>query len=341
MLYTSLETLLKEASQNPYPVYLIHSAQSFKRQETTKRLIAKVYHPVLDEFNFQRFDGGSLNVQDLSDAVEALPMMIDRKCVVVDGLDVEGLPAEEYKKLQQVLEDPPETCVLILTVDSTDLKKSSRFQKLTALAEKKGAVVALGDLRESDWVKFARDRGKKLGCAFEKDALERFCALCPRDMQAMEQELEKLALYSAGEPVTVDMVEDLTTKDVQARAFDLAGHLLSHRPERAFESLQALLNQKQPPVAILGALASTYVDLYRAKAARQAGKGQEEIVQAFDYKRKEFRVQNALRSQGRYSLEMLRQALEILNRCDLRLKGDKTDPAIILEQAMAQLLLLH
>ena len=137
------------------------------------------------------------------------------------------------------------------------------------------------------------------------------------------------------------MVEDLTTKDVQARAFDLAGHLLSHRPERAFESLQALLNQKQPPVAILGALASTYVDLYRAKAARQAGKGQEEIVQAFDYKRKEFRVQNALRSQGRYSLEMLRQALEILNRCDLRLKGDKTDPAIILEQAMAQLLLLH
>ncbi len=341
MLYTSLATLLKEAQQNPYPVYLIHSAQSYKREETAKRLISKVYHPVLDEFNFQRFDGGKLSAQALSDAVEALPMMIDRKCVVVDSLDVEGLPAEEYKKLREILEDLPETCVLILTVDSSDLKKSSRFQKLRALVEKKGAVVALADPRRSDWLKFAKDQGKKLGCNFEKEALERFCTLCPQDMTSMEQELRKLALYSGGEPVTVEMVENLTTKNVQARAFDLAGHLLAHRPEKAFEGLKALLDQKQEPVAILSALASTYVDLYRAKVARQGGLGERELLETFDYKGKEFRAENAMGNQGRYSLEMLREALEILANCDLRLKGDRTEAATVLEQAMTQLLLLH
>ena len=46
-------------------------------------------------------------------------------------------------------------------------------------------------------------------------------------------------------------------------------------------------------------------------------------------------------NQGRYSLEMLREALEILANCDLRLKGDRTEAATVLEQAMTQLLLLH
>ena len=39
--------------------------------------------------------------------------------------------------------------------------------------------------------------------------------------------------------------------------------------------------------------------------------------------------------------EMLREALEILANCDLRLKGDRTEAATVLEQAMTQLLLLH
>ena len=56
---------------------------------------------------------------------------------------------------------------------------------------------------------------------------------------------------------------------------------------------------------IAGALISSYVDMYRAKAALASGERVEAVAQAFNYKGREFRLRYAAQDASRLTLAQL------------------------------------
>ena len=101
-----------------------------------------------------------------------------------------------------------------------------------------------------------------------------------------------------------------------------------------------LFYQNEEPVSILAVLSTSYLDLYRVRAAVQSGKNSLEPAKYFDYKGKEFRLRNAERDGGRFSMEMLRESLEVLLAADLSLKSARGDRRTVMEKLIAQLLLI-
>lgn len=334
-----------------YRVYLLYGEEKYLKEMYLKKLVKLAAPQGLEEFNLHRFDAGQMEVDDLIESCEALPMMAQQRCVVVEKFDFESLNAQDKAKVTELLEDPPETTVLLLVVDKEDFlpKKSASAKKLVALCDKAGAVIELKKRDSSDLSRFIRSRLEPKGCTVSKACCDLLIERCEKNMLTLSGELEKLAAYVQGEwnatpqtPVelTEQMIETVTCKTVNASVYDLARAILADRLEKAMRIVEDLLYLRYQPTAILAALSGAYLDLYIAKTAREVGQGEEAIKQNFSYKGRDFVVRNSLRDCSRYSLRVLERSVICLAQTDHRMKSSRADPTILLEQAVTQLFVL-
>jgi DNA polymerase-3 subunit delta len=126
------------------------------------------------------------------------------------------------------------------------------------------------------------------------------------------------------------------TPKTEARVYDLGKMILAGNPQRAMEILHDLFYLREAPIAVLAALITGYVDLYRARAAKDTGVSAPEVVSRFGYKGREFRVNNAFGA--RISLPALRRSLQLLAECDRAMKSSGADDQVLLERTVVALI---
>ena len=102
-----------------YRVYLLYGEEKYLKEMYLKKLVKLAAPQGLEEFNLHRFDAGQMEVDDLIESCEALPMMAQQRCVVVEKFDFEALNAQDKAKVTELLEDPPETTVLLRLCQKT------------------------------------------------------------------------------------------------------------------------------------------------------------------------------------------------------------------------------
>ena len=90
-------------------------------------------------------------------------------------------------------------------------------------------------------------------------------------------------------------VDTVCSKSLEAKVFEVMRLLHSGRFENAMAKLETLIRQKEEPTMLLGAFIASYLDIYRARAAVVSGLNAGEPAKYYDYKRKEFRLDNASR----------------------------------------------
>ena len=64
-------------------------------------------------FNYERVDGAKIDFDHLYDSILTLPMMAERRAVVLDDPDIDKLSAGDLDKLLQILNDAVEPTVFI------------------------------------------------------------------------------------------------------------------------------------------------------------------------------------------------------------------------------------
>lgn len=334
MLYTEEEAFAKVAkAQKPTGVILLYGEESYLVEVWAKRLTAAFDQ---DSFNFQRLDGRKLDGDSLADAVETLPLMASKKCVLVDDLELKGMSAGTWDTLLAVVEDVPPTCTLILTGKPGVFDAgSAQGKKLVKLCADAGTAVQLGIRTPAGMVNFLRGAAKKQGAELSPDLARYLLHIAENDMQSLTREVEKVCAYAGGQTITAAHIDAVVIPHTEARVFDLGKAILADNPQRALEILHDLFYRREQPIAILSALSMTYVDLYRARVAKESGKTPADIVARFGYKGREFRVNNAWNS--RLSMRALRDSLEALAACDMKLKSTAVDGQVLLEQTVIQL----
>ena len=310
--------------------------------EYSKRIISRVAGGPAADFNLQYFDGKA-PVEEIAEAAEALPMMAQRKCVVVSDYDAESANAAETGKLKQLLADPPPSCVLLFRVRSVEVnpKKSAKWRSFIKLVDQCGYSVPFPRREGAALNKLLIDAAAKRGCAITGDCAKYFIRQCGTDLTTLLGELEKLCAFCSGEGViTQEAVDAVVVKTPETAVYRLASALISGKYGEAFGVLDTLFYQREEPVFILGTLSAAYIDLYRAKAALESGTPVPELAKAFDYKNLEFRLRNAARDCRRLTMEQLRQSLEQIAQVDLKLKTTRTEPQVLMEELLARLLLI-
>lgn len=337
------ETKLKEhISKNQLGrLYFLYGDEKFLVKRDLLRMTKKLSASDFPEFNFHEFPHDT-PIDEIADAVEALPFMAERKCVTVSDLNVEALGSAELNKLNELLDNVPDTTTLIffLSTLEIDLKKSAKWRSFIKKIDAAGYSVCYAHRSDSDLEKFLCREAEKNGCTLSRTLANKIIRYTGNDLNALTNELIKLCAFTGGGEITSGQIESIVTKNTETTVFILSNALVRGDYSKAYALLDLLINQGEKPITILSVLSGAYIDMYRVRAAIQSGKTSLAPAEYGDYKGRDFRLKYAERDMRDLSLEVLRESLSLLLECDLSLKlstGEGMD-RIALEKLFSKLL---
>lgn len=135
--------LKKRLKEGLAPLYFLYGEESYLTAHYAAQIAEKaVGKDDMGGFNLQKLDGQSVSFDQIEEAVEALPLMAERKCVVIRDFDVAAAGAAQ-ERLLNLAGDPPESCVTVFWQDAVqpDLKKNAKWKAFAAAVEKTGLCV--------------------------------------------------------------------------------------------------------------------------------------------------------------------------------------------------------
>ncbi len=320
---------------------LVMGDEDYLKKHYVSRLEKASVDEAMAEFNLHRISGENFVFDELYQAAQSMPFMSEKSCVTVKDLAVDKMKNDDFSVLLDLLGDPPDTCVMLFWMDSVQLdEKKEKSKAFIKAIDEVGVVLRLDKMSGTQLSKLLENGAKKRGCELSRDSSSYLVKRVGDDLNLLLNELDKLCFYRGeGEIVRRD-IDEICVRSLDASVFDLSKALVGGTAAQAFSILGDLLAQKEKPVVILGTLISSYVDMYRAQVALDAGQGADAAAQVFNYKRREFRLKNAARSSSQMSMQQLRTCLEILADADSRIKSTALDERRILEETMLKLMLI-
>ncbi len=333
MTEQDLKTRIKEGTCN---LYVLYGAESYLTEQYTRLIARQTVEEDFEVFNLQRFDGQTATPEELAGAIEALPMMAEKKCVLVRDVDVAGADADRWLSL---LDSLSPYCVTVFWQMTVQPDKRKGWTAFLRRAEELGCVINFERKTVPEAAKLLTSGAKRRGCVLSPENARYMVEQSGNDLRLLLGELDKLSALAAGGEITRQIIDTAGTKNLEARVFDLSKAILQGRAEQAYDLLNRLFILREEPVAVLGVLSTAFADLYRAKVAVAGGQTPESLAADFkNYKGKEFRLRNAGRDAARLRPDTLRGCLEILAEADTALKSGNGDGRLILEQTVARLL---
>lgn len=319
-------------------VYLIKGDESFLKQKYASLLADSVVPAGLEAFNVHKLKGEDTDPDEIAVCVEALPAMCERTCVFVHDYDFDNCNEADREKFIALLSDLPDTCVLILWQDTKGFSTKTKLAKeMISLIEKNGAVCELNKRDQGELVQFVLSECKKHERIIDQSTATYLINCVGDDIANIQNEVLKVCAFTKTEIKESD-IDAVCIKSVEATAFQMIDSLLVNNFDAALRDIKILFEQKTEPTMILGALVSTFVDMYRVKLCQETGHSMNDLKAAYPVAYKsDFKLRNAANRAKKYSLKNLERSLEILGKADFKLKTSFDDNQIVFEKLLIEL----
>lgn len=328
-------------ADNISSLYFFHGKEIYLMEKSLSLLLKKVLGPNPSDFNYQKFDSRNTPIEDIQNAVETLPFMAQRKCVVVNNLDIEKLKTEDLEALNHIVENTYDSCIVIFYLSGIEinLKKQDKWKKFEALCSKHGTVVEFAQKDKREIAKALSSYAQKNNAILSTQNASYLIDISGYSLHTLYNEVDKLCFFANGSEITKSMIDISATVSIESSSFDLAKAVVHKNYGRAFEILNELFYQKIRPEIILGALSSTFIDLYRAAAAKENNKNASDIINDFNYSPNlSFVVTNAMRDIKGTTASTMRRFIVAIYEADIKIKSSSTDNKIILEELIGKMI---
>lgn len=323
-------------------VYLIYGEETYLKEFYVGKLKSKIVDSAFEDFNFHQYEGKNSSLDDILRDAEVMPMMSEYTFILVHDYPLDK-SANDINALKEFFKDIPETCVIVFWYDSieVDTKKNSKWKTVETAFAKAGSSVNLEKRSENELAKLIVSSAKKRNCVIDPENARYLISVVGSDIKTIFNELEKICSFVSDGNITKKDIDNLAVKCLQARVYDLSKYIIKGDGDNAYNVLNTLFAQKEEPIAVLSVISSCYVDMYRAKCAKAANENENILSDYFTYKGREFLIRNAARDCRNISFEDLRSAIDVLSNTDELLKSTAIDKRLLLEEAVAKLLMLR
>lgn len=253
-------------------IYIFHGEESYLRQYYLDQL-QKVLVPVgFEEFNFHRLSGKGLTIQELAEAVEAMPMMAEHTMITVTDLDLFKLDERSREQLIDLLKDFPDYCTLVFIYDLIPYKRDGKMKKLTAALDSTAVEVEFRQQERDQLLRWVKRRFAALGHDIDSVAADHLMFTCGTLMTELVPEIEKIGAYAKGQNITVEDINAVADPVLDARIFDMTNCITAGKYDEAARILSELLRMQMEPIVILAAIGKELRRLYTARMALDGGK---------------------------------------------------------------------
>lgn len=342
------ETLKKQIKSGDFSrLYIIYGNEDYLKQYYANLICEKTVDKDFADFNLKKLDGKDTTPDEIYDCISSFPMMGSYTCTLVRDFPLNEYIGERSKvdsEIQLVLSDIPESSVLVFWMDTIEVdEKNTKWSKVLKIIDEIGVCAKINTRTRSALEKLLISSAAKKDCILSKECASYIVNLVGDDMATLQNELNKVCAYVGSGEITKKDIDNTVIVSVEAKIFQLSRMICRGDADSAYENLQNLLKLREEPVVILGVLSKSFVDMYRVKAAKEAGVPYSKLGDIFPgnvYKNKMFTLDNAANDGSRYSMPQLKTALEILSDADRRLKSTGENSKTVLEEVILRLLRL-
>lgn len=201
----AIDALSKQIKAGTIPpaIYLFGDEDVLK-DEVVHAILDRVVDPGLKDFNYDQRSAGQLDPEAVETLCTTLPMMAERRLVVIREIESWQKRARAKAAMLRYLQHPAAETVLVL-VQGAPRREDDRAEPdpelvgLTAAVE----VARYGARLAEKWV---LKRAEERGIVLESEAAAHLVKAVEGDLGAARSELDKLAGLGGAEPVTLDQL---------------------------------------------------------------------------------------------------------------------------------------
>lgn len=233
-------------------LYLLMGEEIYLIEEVLDILIEKGLNGSLRDFNYNSFYAQVDSIQAVRDAVETLPMMAEKRVVILK--EAQHLKAKDLEYLLPIVEQPVDSTIFVVVAEKVDLRLKF-YKKLS----ENGQVVKFYKPFEDQipsWIqKIAQRHHKKLSPGSVEAILDKVGT----NLIDIDNEMRKLSQYTGKRDlITEEDVEKVVSKVRVDTIFQLANAIGNNDRSQALVCLANLLEHGESPLGIL-ALVSRHV----------------------------------------------------------------------------------
>ena len=333
-------TLLQQLHKGEvHEIYFFYGEEQLLQQRALKAMEQQLLPAGLEDFNKDIVSGADVTPKQIAEMAMNLPFMAERRLLLVQApLPFLSTPKSDkagqaaLQVLLDYLEAPNPQCCLIFCGDGA-LGKTGTLNK--ALQEK-AVQVEFAPLKGKVLEQWIADYVAAAGRKIDRQALEYLSAINSFDLQIMEQELQKLLLFRAEDPViTQHHVDAIVTKTVEANIFALSDSIGNKQGNAALQTLHDMFQLGESPFKLIGFLVRHFRNLILVKDYRSQGYNEAQIKEKT--KLHPFVIKKSMRQAERFSMQQLTAAMERLLAIEVELKSTAANGEELLEQFVIEL----
>lgn len=327
------EVDIKKEYKDPLGVYIL-----FGEEDYLKRFYAaKIRESILGDspyalFNHAIFTSKDFTEDALLDALATPPLGEDKKLIELTEFNFSELKAAETEVLINVFEAAKEYdyAVILMNVASDALdygtSKGAKITKPSALYKKLNAVAKCAYLPKAsqrDLAVWAAKHFSKDSLEIETPAVYQLIEQCSSNMMTMAAEIEKLCAFmhmNGKTTVTKDDVKNVCCETREVEPFALSNAVLAGKTDAALDILNLMEEKHIRPAIAFAGIYSTYIDLYRIKAALDGGIAQNDL--GAKLKMNEYRASIYANAARGTTLKKISHVLMLCRDNDLKIKSE-------------------
>lgn len=310
-------------------IYILHGEEKYLIEYYVNSLRAKLINPDLAEFNYTEFDDSSINPEQIIDAVEALPMLSEKKLIVVYDFDLFYQDKEDMEYLCNMISDMPESSCLVFVYNVLEYRSKSTT-KLHKAVKKRGRIIELPVQSEAELVSWLKRHFRAQNKVIDNAVASYMLYICGRLMYKLKHEIDKVVAYANAERITKDDIDAVCVPVVEAVIYKMTDAVAEQRYSDALQIMRDLVQMGNDPILILASLGKQLRRLYYTKKAIEFGNPAGLLKSELDVKY-QFIVDKTIRNARNLSEEWCNTALELCAEYDYKLKRTGWDREMILE----------
>ena len=281
-------------------VILLYGDEDYLKKLKKEKLISEIVSPD-DTMNLSYFEGSDIDIQEIIDIAETMPFFAEQRLIVIEN---SGFFKEASDRLYDFLNDLPETVSFIFSENETD--KRNRLFKLVS---KVGEAIEVKTPQADQLVKWFAQRASKNGFKIRESTANYFVEKCGTDMNSLNNEMEKLFSYCAGEEVIENKhIDDICTGSVQNEIFRMLEDMTSGNKTSALKRYYDLISLREPPMRILYLISRQFRIMYIVRSMTDAKASNNDIASAAGIP--PFSVKKYLSNAKKMNIDRIREAME-------------------------------
>ena len=319
-------------------LWLILSADSFVCADNLKIITKIAEENYIDSDSISVFDSPKFDIDEMADLAQTVSFFGDRLIIIKD-FDISELSEEYTEKLCDIIKNSEGTHFAIaLTCDDEKTISGKKYSQLTDLSKKQGMLHFVKEINDKYLAELAQEKAKSLGASLDKDTANYIVQNVGKNISLIMCEVEKYAAASNYEKITKEIVDLVGVKNLEARIFDVIDLICAKKPVKALETLNTLYAQGTDEIAVLGALATSFIDIHRCKLAKKNGISYQTVHSDFEKRSNAYRYQKAMNNANRFSEKGLEEIIQLMLKTDISLKSTSIEKRHLIDILVTQII---